>query len=237
MNLYDECFSGVQSVLEQYGARKLEYNNACDYPEADKNQIIFQNDTAYELGGGTLPAVSSIALTDKKELVPRDEILLIGRDLFEIKENSPFARIALIRVCEDEMGTGEKLYATVRKIEYARYHINPEGYMMRISAFTHREAARVGKSALVKGISFTDVGSLFINEYKKNQQVEAVKLLFVTEPDFPYDRLEAIMQKSEDITKALDHIMKNIKMDCDTCSLKAVCEEVEALCDKDFPKN
>ena len=40
------------------------------------------------------------------------------------------------------------------------------------------------------------------------------------------------MQRSEDITKALDHLMKNIKMDCQVCSLKAVCEEVEELCNE-----
>ena len=237
MKIYDECFSGVESVLSQYPVKRLEYNTPCNYPKAENNQIILQNDTAYELGGGRLPAVSSIALTDSKELVPSDEILLVGRDLYEIKADSPFARIALIRVNENEMGTGEKLYQAIRKIEFARYHINPEGYMIRISAFTHREAARVSKAALVKGISFTDIGSIFINEYKKNPQVEAVKLLFVTDTDFPYDKLEAVMQKSEDITKALDHLMKNIKMDCDTCSLKAVCEEVEALCEKDFPND
>ena len=56
----------------------------------------------------------------------------------------------------------------------------------------------------------------------------------MTAKDFPYDELETIMQKSENITTALDHIMKDIKMDCQTCSLKAVCEEVEALCEKDF---
>ena len=76
------------------------------------------------------------------------------------------------------------------------------------------------------------MGSFFIEEYKKQPQVEAVKLLFVTERDFPYEELESVMKKSESITTALDHIMKDIKMDCQTCSLKAVCDEVEAMCEK-----
>ncbi|MBR0412645.1 MAG: carbon monoxide dehydrogenase [Eubacterium sp.] len=234
MKIYDECFDGVAQILERYPAETLDLADASSWGSSGKNQIIFQNDTAFELGGGNLPAVSSVAFTDRQDYVPRDEVLLIGNDLPHIKANSPFARIALIRVNEAEMGTGEKLYQTIRKIEYARYHINPEGYMIRISAFTHREAARVSKSAIQKGLSFANIGAFFIDEYKKQPQVEAVKLLFVTAPDFPYSELEAIMKKSEDITTALDHLMKDIKMDCATCSLKTVCDEVETLFEKDF---
>jgi len=237
MNLYDECFSGVLELLKDYPAKELDISADTELKDVGKNQIILQSDTAYELGGGSLPAVSSIALTDSEEYVENDGIYLIGDDLPDIKNNTPFARVALIRVDGNSLGSGEQLYQSIRKIEFTRYHLNPEGYMMRISAFTHREAVRISKTALKKGLNLSKVGKLFIDEYKKNPHVEAVKLLFVTKSDFPYDKLEAIMQKSEDITKALDHIMKNIKMDCDACSLKAVCDEVEALCDKDFPKS
>ncbi len=236
MKLYDECLSGIEEILREYPTRKLDTGHDGIWPDAGKNQIILQSDTAYELGGGTLPAISSIALTDSSDLVTDDEVLLIGEDLPDIRENTPFARIALIRVDSDSMGSGEALYQAIRKIEFARYHINPEGYMMRISAFTHREAVRVGKSALKDGLNFAKAGRAFIEEYKKNPHVRAVKLIFVTKTDFPYERLEKIMKKSEEITTALDHIMKNIRMDCDTCSLKKVCEEVEALCESDFPK-
>lgn len=234
MKLYDECITGVAELLEQYPVKRLDISNSAVWNDAGKNQIIFQNDTAYELGGGTLPAVSSIALTDSAEYVPQDEVLLIGNDLPDIKKDAPFARIALVRINEEAMGSGEALYQAIRKIEYSRYHLNPEGYMMRISAFTHREAARVSKKALKNGLDFAKVGRLFIEEYKKQKQVEAVRLLFVTAPDFPYDRLSEIMEKSEKITTALDHLMKNVKMDCHACSLKDVCAEVEALRDRDF---
>lgn len=237
MKIYDECLLGVGELLEQFPAKQLNIQSVASWQDSGKNQVILQSDSAYELGKGNLPAVSSIALTDKEDFVPRDEVLLIGKDLPEIKEDLPFARIALIRVDKNEMGSGDELYNAIRKIEFARYHLHPEGYMMRISAFTHREAVRVSKTALKNGIDFGKVGKLFIDEYKKCPQVKAVKLLFVTDTDFPYDRLEKIMEKSEQITLALDHIMKNIKMDCDTCSLKTVCDEVEALKNKEFKNN
>ncbi len=235
MKLYDECLTGVAELLLKYPVKRLNITDSPVWQDVGKNQIIFQNDTAFELGGGTLPALSSIALTDSEELVPCDEVLLIGDDLPDLTEDSPFARIAMLRVDENEMGSGDALYQAIRKIEYTRYHLNPEGYMMRISAFTHREVARISKSGLKKGLDFSKVGRLFIEKYKEQKQVRAVRLLFVTAPDFPYDRLGEIMEKSEKITKALDHLMKNVKMDCHSCSLKDVCEEVEALHDKDFP--
>lgn len=233
MKLYDECFTGVDALLQDYPARPLAFAET-GWQDVGNNQIILRRDTAYELGGGTLPAVSSVAFTDSKDLVGGDSVLLIGDDLPDIKKDTPFARIALIRVNEAAMGSGDALYNAIRKIEYARYHLNPEGYMMRISAFTHREAVRVSRKALKNGLSFAGVGKLFIEEYKKRAPVEAVKLLFVTAPDFPYDRLRAIMEKAECITTALDHLLKNVRMDCQTCSLKTVCEEVEALCEQDF---
>lgn len=234
MKLYDECINGVSTLLKDI---KIDYLSLDDnWPDAGKNQLIFQSDTAYELGGGNSPAISSIALTDNKDFVPDDEIILIGNDIRDIKSDCSFARISIIRVNEEALGTGDALYNTIRRIEYSRYHLNPEGYMMRISAFSHREAARIGKDAIKKGLNFAKIGTAFINAYKKQAQVEAVKLIFITDPQFPFAELEKIMKKSEDITSALDHLMKDLKMDCHTCSLKEVCEEVEELYNKDFAK-
>lgn len=228
MKLYDECIIGVENILSTSSIKKLDFS-VSKWNDAGEKQMIFQNDTAFELGGSDLPAISSVAITDNADYVPCDEVILCGKDLNEIKEDTPFARIAILRVNEDAMGTGEALYQSIRKIEYTRYHTNPEGYMMRISAFSGREAARVSKKAIKNGMTFADVGKLFVDAYHKQAQVEAVKLIFITEPSFDYDEIKIIMKKSEDITKALDHLMKDLKMDCEFCKLQDVCAEVEAM--------
>lgn len=228
MKLYDECITGVEGIVSNMDTKSLDFAKST-WRDAGEKQMIFQNDTAFELGGGDLPAISSIALTDNADFVPCDEVILCGKDLNEIKSDTPFARIAILRVNEDAMGDGEALYQSIRKIEYSRYHTNPEGYMMRISALSGREAVRVSKKAIKKGMTFADVGKIFVDAYHKHAQVEAVRLLFITEPSFDYDELKKIMKKSEDITKALDHLMKDLKMDCEFCKLQDVCAEVEAL--------
>ena len=235
MRLYETCFAEAERLLRAYPFRSLETAGA-PWPDGGKNQLIFRSDAACELGGGTLPAVSGMALTDRADLVPRDEILLCGPDLPELHGDVPYARLTLIRVREQEMGEGSRFYQTIRKIEYTRYHVSPEGFMMRISAMSHRESARVGKSALENGLDFARVGQSFLQAYHEHPAVEAVKLVFITLPDFPYDEAARVAESGENITKALDHLLQKVKMDCNVCSLKEVCAEVEALCKTDFPQ-
>lgn len=70
---------------------------------------------------------------------------------------------------------------------------------------------------------------MFIKSYRKNPNVEAVKLIFITDPKFPYQDLEVQAKRAEQITRAIDHILKNLAMDCNVCSLKQICDEVEGM--------
>lgn len=256
MTLYDSCISDMEQLFSFYPFHKPEESDTRDireageagkagkaratwdgsaWPDAGKNQLIFRSDSAYELGGGTLPAVSGIALTADQMLVPRDEILLCGNDLPQLTKDTPYARVAFIRIRDDAMGEGSTLYQSIRKIEYTRYHLNPKGYMMRISTMNQRESVRISRQALQEGLSFSRVGRLFVEAYHKHPAVEAVRLFFITLPDFPYGELSKSLERSENITKALDHLLQKVKMDCNACNLKEICAEVEQLCKKDFP--
>ncbi len=235
MRLYEECFAGMEKLLKQAPIRRLPHETIT-WADAGKNQLIFRDDLAYELGSGKLPAMSGVALTaDSPEdggsrSVNKDEVWLCGPDLPELQNDTPYARIALVRVKEDAMGTGDALYRTIRKIEYTRYHVNPEGFMLRISASSRKEAARISRKALKKGLDFASVGKLFIDAYHQHPAVEAVKLIFITQPDFPYGELSKVLERSENITQALDHLLNKVKMDCNACGLKEICAEVEELC-------
>ena len=233
MRLYEECMEGLGKLLRQFPVRRWKSVSGVDWPDEGRNQMIFQSDTAYELGGGTLSALSGIMFTDREEEVPEDEILLYGKDLPELTENTAYARIALVRIKADGAEDTDALYQMLRRIDYSRYHLNPKGYMMRISATNRREVVRVGRMALQEGLTFARVGELFLRAYHKHPEVEAVKLVFVTLPEFPYKETSGFLEKAENITKTLDHLMKKVKMDCHACSLKEVCAEVEALCNEE----
>lgn len=101
--------------------------------------------------------------------------------------------------------------------------------MLRISTKSHREQVRVSKQALKKGIDFYRVGCSFIRAYKKNPNVMAVKLLFVTAPQVPYGALTAHAKRASDITRALCGILEGMPTDCSVCHLKPICDEVEDM--------
>ena len=229
MKLYDETIKEWLKILDSLQGRELDVKKGEDWKDIGNANMILRSDMAYELGGNHLPALSGMTLTADTSLVPRDEVLLYGKDLGEIHEDTPYARLAVLRVKENSMGEGNALYQAIRKMEYTKYHLNPEGFMMRISVANEREMVRIGKTALEKGLGFEQVGKLFLQSYHKNPQVEAVKLVFITLSDFPYEELEIYIKKAEEITKAIDHILKNLSMDCNVCSLKQICDEVEGM--------
>lgn len=228
MKLYDESIKELLAGLDFSKAKNLDMLNM-DWEDVGDHNLILRADMAYELGGGTHPAVSAMAVTCNNEFVNGDEVLLIGPDLNEIKNDTPYARIAIVKVAEESLGDGNALYNAIRKIEYVRYHINPKGYMTRISASNNREPVRVGKDALKDGLDFAKVGKLFLDTYHENKNIEAVKLIFITAKDVNYNGMLQQAKHLEDITGTIDHIFKNVIIDCGSCSLQKICDEVEGL--------
>ena len=230
MKLYDESIEGVARILNTLPKKRLTIAGAAtNWPDIGGKNMILRQDMAYELGGRDLKALSGLAVTSDQKLVSEDEVRLYGPDLGEIKEDISYARLAIVRVKEDSLGEGNSLYNAIRGMEYARYHMNPKGYMMRISASNQREPVRIGREALEEGLDYAKVGKLFLDAYHKNPKVEAVKLLFITLLDFPYKELAIEIERMEQITAAIDHIFKELVMDCNACNLKPVCDEVEGM--------
>ena len=234
MKIYDEVIKNISALVSSSAPITLDKSLA--WNETDQNEIIFKNETAFELGESSLYSLSGIMLTSSESLVKDDEIVLIGQDLNEIKKDTPYARIVLARVNDKLMGEGNAIYQNIRKIDYTRYHIFPEGFMMRISSMNQRETVRVSSKALKKGMNFSSVGQLFIDKYKSHPAVEAVKIIFINTDDFKYDELSKLLVRTENITKALDHLVNKVKMDCQSCALQVVCNEVENMVKEDFKK-
>lgn len=227
MKLYDETIRKIRALLSSEKQQLL--HDATAWPVVSDRSMILRSDMAYELGGGSLPALGVTLVTASKDLVPGDGVFLTGTDLPEIDADTPFARIALVRVGEDTLGEGKKLYRAIRNLEYTRYHFYPEGFMLRVSSSKRRESVRIGKEALKKGLNFAKTGSRMIAAFHSHPEVEAVEIHYVTANGFPYQELEALGREGERITETLDHMMKNLVMDCGVCGLKQVCDEVEGL--------
>lgn len=228
MKLYD---STIKKSLELAGSQLTPLSQTSLWKNLDEKVFIFPGDSAVELGASDKDSSYLIAYTTEENLVNKDEILLRGKDIKDLKGDEPFARIAILLIDDSKHQDEQKIYRFLRDIEYKRYKVNPDGYMIRVNTNQLREGARVSKAAVKKGISFANVGKILQDAYKQDENVKAVKQIFITDPSFDFETFAGVAKLNEGITVTLDHILKNLKMDCNTCSFKDICDTIEGMRD------
>jgi len=231
MQLYDSIIKETLESLSGRPARSCAYAQSRAWKDTGASELVMQRDAAFELGGDDKPAVNFSCVTGDASFVEKDEIIVIGKDLSEIKESAPFARLAFVLIddIETEEGDTEPLFRAIQDIDFVKYHVFPEGYMVRTSAENHREQVRISKKAVKAGISFERVGCDYISRYKQDPNIRAVKLIFITDPAVDYKRLAADAKTVHDITLTLSKILEGMPTDCGSCDLKPICDEVEGM--------
>ena len=230
MKLYDKIIEDTKQKLDEgaSGLKTFEYSENAAWKDMGSSEFIMQRDAALEIGAGGEPSVNYTVVTTSGE-VQKDEVLVYGPDLNEIKGASSFARIVILET-EDlgEEADSEKAFQAIRNLEFVRYHVFPKGYMVRVSARSNQEQIRVSRDALKDGISFNRVGSLYIKKYKELPEVKKVRVIFITQKDL-VEKLLPNADKVDSITRTLTHILDGLAADCGHCSMKAVCDEVDGM--------
>lgn len=219
MEIFDSLIKEVSEIIKPCSKTEYFYEKENSWEDVGHNQVILQKETLFELDGIGFNLLTSSAINDG--------VVVVGKDLQELKGNTKFARICFIEFEEQE--EIQKTYNLIRKIEYTKYHFFPDGYMIRTSSKAHKESIRVSKTAVKKGVDFQKIGNLLINKYKENPAVKGVKVVFVTENTVDSSALEALSRKNHEITETLNQVMNNLNFDCDTCNLKPICDEVEGM--------
>lgn len=239
MKLFNSIIRSVPEHLGASSPKRYPYEPEKAWQETKDFDLVMMRDAAYELGGGGKPSLSFTCVTTDPELVPQDEILVYGSDLGQLKENTPYARIALIQVGDiesDDEDDTEEAFRAIQNIDFVKYHVFPKGYMMRTSSESQREQVRISKQAVKAGISFRAVGNSFIRHYHQDTNVLAVKLIFVTAPDADYKGLMTEAKVTKDIALTLSKILEGMPTDCGSCNLKPICDEVEGMKELHFGK-
>lgn len=233
MFIFDELAAKANEINNKYEARTLEVHRDEKFRE-DPNQFIFNDDKAFELGANPYYGIGLDLLFDSAF---DDQILLIGDDLPSIHGNRNYARISIASIDKDKLGAGNDLYRSIRKFDYVKHRFSYEGALIRESVFARKESILISKKALNKGgLSFSKLGSYIIAKQKELPFVKNVKVIFANLDSYDYKAIEELSTKCENITKALDHLTNNVKMDCHSCSLQVICNEVEKKVQEDFGK-
>ena len=228
MELYNSLIQDTQKILDHGQPKVWDYSERDCWVDIGSSELVMQRDAAYELGAGGKGSANYVLFSSNPDFVSKDQVLLYGPDLREIRGDVDFARIVFLRVgvLDDD---NEKVYRILKDIEFAKYHVYPEGYMVRMSPENYREQVRVSKQAIRKGISFRSIGASYIKAYKKDVNVLNAKVIFITAPGFDYSAMKDIARKASDITNTLTHILECLPTDCSVCSLKGICDEVEGM--------
>ena len=228
MELYNSLINDTRAQLEGLSAKVWDYSPADCWTDVGSSELVLQRDSAYEMGAMGKGSANYVLFTSSSELVNKDQVILYGPDMGQIKGDCDFARIVLLRVgvLDDD---DEAVYRTLKDIEFAKYHVYPEGYMVRMSPESSREQIRVSKKALAKGISFRSVGASYVAEYKKDANVLNATVIFITDPKADYASLQAAAKKASAVTGTLTHILEGLPTDCSICTLKDICDEVEGM--------
>ncbi len=235
MELYNSTIREVAARLAEAKHRSWPYEPSRAWRDLGQNELVLTRDAAYELGGSGNPASNFTCVTTDASLVPEDSITLVGPDLGEIGADCPFCRIVMLHV-NDISGDDQEAFRTIRDMEFVKYHVFPEGYMMRVSPENQREQVRVSRRALKKGMSFRNIGNSFIRKYKEKGLVDHVGIYFVTGDRQLCKELADTAKKVDTITLTLNHIMDGLATDCSVCSFKPVCDEVEGMKELHFKK-
>ena len=228
MDLFNSLIRDTQAMLDKGLPKVWDYSERDCWTDLGSSELVLQKDAAYELGASGRGSANYVLFTSNPELVNKDQVLLYGPDLREIKGDCDFARIVILRigVLDDE---DEAVYRTLKDIEFAKYHVYPQGYMVRISPESYREQVRVSKDAIRRGISFKALGMNYIQAYKQDPNVISATVIFLTDPAADYGALKALAKKSADVTGTLTHIFEGLPTDCSVCALKDICDEVEGM--------
>ena len=228
MELYNSLIKDTQALLEKGTPKVWPYRPGSEWKDIGSSELVLQKDAAYELGASGRGSANDVLFTSSPELVDKDQVLLFGKDLNEISGPVDFARIVLLRVGMLD-GDDEAVYRILKDIEFAKYHVYPEGYMVRMSPENYREQVRVSKQAIRQGINFQRIGASYIRAYKKDPNVLNATVVFVTDPGFDFSAMKELAKKSNAVTNTLTHILEGLSTDCSVCALKDVCDEIEGM--------
>ena len=239
MDLYHSVIARAEGLGGSSAPRRYAYDPGRAWPDSGEFELVMLRDAAYELGGGSRAGVNFTCVTTSPALVERDEILVYGPDLGELKADSDYARITILRVGDiesDDEDDTEQAFRAIQNMDFVKYRVFPRGYMIRTSSESGREQVRISKEAVRRGISFERIGDDFIRQYKQDPNVLAVKMIFLTAPDADYAGAKQCAKSAHDITMSLTKILEGMPTDCGSCSLKPICDEVEGMKELHFGK-
>lgn len=207
-------------------SQSFSYDESLNWPRLE-SQIVFNSDTAIELGHPQTESVALLMWTDSPVKINDQQITIIGPDLNEAGvDKMPFGKIVLVS------GHGfneENAYQRYQEMAAVKFKLNLVGYMLRAVPQESKEWSRVSKQALQSGFSLKVLGNELIRELKRLAFVDAVEIIFITSSKTDVEKFKPIAEKVTKGCQAMNKMFDDLEYDCSSCSFSDVCDEIDGL--------
>jgi len=247
MKLFDkymmEAAALLQPYLKEYGRPVADEGPL--WPLTDRNSFIMERDTALELGGYPKESVNLI-ISSSQPLPFRDEdggLSLLIRESAPLKEGE---NDNLRELCQDFNGeahqsfgkivflqteefTDDAAYEFQQAVQLADLRLKLEHVMTRSSSRQYQINLRVGKKAAEAGLGLDAMVRTMRQHFLLIPGVKDAAVILLAGDGPLYKQLLPIAEKVKDVTAALNTMFEGIDMDCGSCNLNEICDEVEGL--------
>lgn len=220
------------------------------WPAAERNPFIMERDTAAELGGYPKESINLILSTSAG--LPIEGIHLIG---VTGKANSgrtggmhgdrtgdracdrtggqiiptghqSFGKIVFLQT---EEIPEEEIYDFQQRIQLADLRLQLRDVMVRSSSRQYLLNLRVGKKAIADGFDLEILARTIYAHFRNIPKVKDAAVVLIAGDSPLYRQMMPAAERVREITAALNTMFEGIEMDCGSCSMSPVCDEVEDL--------
>ena len=97
MELFNSLVRDTRELLKMGSPKVWDYAERDCWTDIGSSELVLQKDAAYELGAAGKGSANYVLFSSSNDLVSKDQVLLYGPDLKDIKGDCDFARIVLLR--------------------------------------------------------------------------------------------------------------------------------------------
>lgn len=227
MELFTQTISSVGSFVDAQPSLRSWHEDPSRLWPSGHRGIVLKEDMGLELGSPDKDSVSCLLWTGELSTVEDGRITLAGPDFPESQDNSlPFGKVVIAGVAGfDE----DNAYDRHKELDFLRYDLDLDGFMMRAVSQYMREWCRISSHALAKGFSVRTLGTELIRLFRRKPYVKAVEVIYVTSSTEDVARLGEITAPAEKIITAMNKMAAEFNYDCTSCDYQEVCDEAEGL--------